>query len=505
MMTHKEHHEDPLFIGLDIGTSQAKAVLISATGDVIARSAYTYRHLMASPIGLEQDAEDWWQAACHLANDLVARKPAGTRIRALACSTQGGSLVPTDSAGLPLRPAIIWSDQRGEPQREKVLQRLGADYIYRKTGWTLGRGLNLLQLLHLETTEPEIFYQARYYLSVPDFLSLRLTGRPAVDCSNGGINQLMDIERKQWDANILEMIGIMPGQLADIVESGQVVGMLLPAAAQALGVPDDTLLVSGGHDQLCAALGAGAIHASDRLIGTGTAWVLMEIQDRMPLDLKNLKAFSRHPVEGLWSSMISLSSGGASLEWARTVLNLVEGQTSERLSLAALDQRVAERLSGLKRPFFFPYLNGCSYPARQGSLRAMFFGLSAEHDSIDMAAAVMEGVAMQTAWMWDAYPQQDWQTPIIMTGGAGRSAVWRQILADSLNRPLQTLKETEIGCAGAAVLAGLGSGYIRDLETATRKVSQPDRTTQPHPANEDRRKRAALFRQIQQAVAQIPL
>ena len=153
-------HHKPLFIGLDIGTSRAKAVLLTSEGQVIGRSKFPYSQLVTSSEGIEQNAEEWWTATRSLIRDLSKQVPDGYEISALCFSTLGGSLVLTDREGKPLSPAVIWQDQRGLPYRDMLLQEVSAESVHAKTGWSLGKGLNLLQIIRIRETDPSTFEKA---------------------------------------------------------------------------------------------------------------------------------------------------------------------------------------------------------------------------------------------------------------------------------------------------------------------------------------------------------
>lgn len=460
-----------LFLGIDIGTSRAKGALYDERGAMIAQQTVSYASVTASADAIEQDAEEWWQSAAQIIRSLADQAPAGSVIRSLSFSTQGGSLVATDASGQPLDRAIIWQDQRGKDWRHIVLDKTGAEAVYEKTGWSLGNGLNLLQIMRLRATRPGLFQRAHYYLSVADFLSLRLTGIAALDYSNGGINQLINIHEGKWDETLLELAGIKADQLAELIPSGQVIGRLLPDIAAALNLPPDIVLVSGGHDQYCAALGAGAVNDRDRLIGTGTAWVLVEIARGLATTRAVQTAVSRHVVPGLWGRLISLPGGGASLEWFLKALPDWGTSAKTDLSLADLDRQVQQRLLNKSGPYFFPFLSGSSYPRHVPKAQATFTHLAIGHDWIDMAAAIMEGVAMQVAWTWDGFPESPVQAPVIMTGGASHSQVWRQLLANVMGSPLTMPEEKEVGCLGAAMLAAGGPGDYTDAIEACRHMS----------------------------------
>lgn len=459
----KNHHD--LLMGLDVGTSRAKAVLVSSSGQTIARAATTYKHVSITETAVEQDADEWWQAISTLIRQLAGCVTAGQKIRALALSTQGGSLVLTDQHGNPLAPAIIWQDKRGEIMRSLVLRDWPADQIHDKTGWKLGKGLNLLQILRIRENNPDIFSHTRYFLSVVDYIALKLTGRAAIDASNAGINQLLNIETQRWDPDLLSLAHLKSDMLSEVIPSGTPVGRLLPEVARLLNLDSDTLLVSGGHDQYCAALGAGAIHSHDRLIGTGTAWVILEIADQANLKQNPDKAISRHVISGLWGQLMSLPFGGAALEWIRSALMLHDNDGNS-LSFDEIDRQIEPYIHDATRPFFFPYMHGCPYPQVTGSVYAAFTKLMQHHDWRAMTASVMEGVALQVCWMWDAYRERRKEAAYIMTGGASASPVWRQMLANALNRPVTIPETPDIGCLGAAMLAGIGVGLFPDAPGA---------------------------------------
>lgn len=492
--------EKPLFIGIDIGTSRAKGVMFNERGISVAQASVIYKHVKTTYDSVEQDANEWWHASRQIIKHLSGQAPEGTMIRSLAFSTQGGSLVATDADGQPICQAIIWQDQRGSSWRDTVINQIGADAVYDKSGWNLGNGLNLLQIMRLRATQQDLFRRSRLFLSVADFLSLRLTGIAAVDCSNGGINQLMNIHEMKWDDSLLSLAGIRSEQLATVVSSGQVIGRLLPEVAADLDLAPDTVVVSGGHDQYCAALGAGAVHDGDRLVGTGTAWVLVEICRNPNNNQLVKKALSRHVVDGLWGRLMSLPTAGTSLEWFIKTYH-PEGQMSRTsIDLSELDRLVKNRLPNSTRPYFYPYFTGSSYPKKIDKANAVFSQLAMDHDWIDMAAAIMEGVAMQASWMWEAFSGQPSKEPILMTGGASHSHVWRQLFANVLDRDIAIPQTKEVGCLGAAMLAASGSGYFPDPISACIKMSQHREIVTPDELRPLTLERYAKYKKIHESM-----
>lgn len=457
-------------VGVDVGTTGTKSMLIREDGAILAHAYEAYPLSAAAPGWSEQDPRLWWQAVVKTVRAVARSVAPPGRVAALSLSTQGGTLVPADEEGRPLRSAIVWNDTRCASQQAAFSDALGEAYMYQVSGWQLGRGLNALQIARLREEEPELFKRTAYFLSVPDFLSWKLTGVPAIDWSNAGINQLTDIRTGLHDRDILAFAGIDQPQLSKLVYSGQPIGCLSDAAAEALGLPADVLLVAGAHDQYAACLGAGLLSPGGVMIGSGTAWVVTAIQDAP--DFSKGFAQSRAAIQGLWGSLVSLSTGGVSLDWLITRVIGLEAADGKP-DYATVNRRVSEREPGTNGLMFFPYFGGVSFPLPKAHWRAGFTGLDLSHDRYDMARAVMEGVACHVAWVLEHFSIAEDQE-IVLSGGAGKSGPWRQMLADILDRPLRVPAHSDLPCIGAAVLAGTGSGVFASAEEALGRIAQEE-------------------------------
>lgn len=454
-------------IGADIGTTRAKCYLYRTDGTLLRSAVRSYPSTHDSAVRCEQSAEDWWSAFTACVRECCGAVADLEHVLAICLSTQGGTLVPVDADGKPLRPAIVWSDSRCEAEREILCLDCSPAYIFSTTGWSLSSGLNALQILWLKRNDPEVFQKTERFLSVPDFMSLRMTGRAAVDASNAGINQLADVRSMTWDEKILKAVGIGAEQLGEIVQSGDIVGPLTQSAADALGLSTSTLVVAGGHDQYCAALGAGAIRAGDVFIATGTCWVVAGVSEQP----SERCCFSRHTVPGLWGALISQESGGSCLEWFRSNLCSPDANSYEDINrrLAAVD--TGDLL-------FYPFFSGISYPKTDAHARAAFRNLSLCHGRDHMGRAILEGVCAQVAWMLDAF-RTGAQQEIKMVGGATNSPLWVQIMADTLNLPIAVPHLPDVGCAGAAILAGVSIGAFESYQQGVDAFSPETRVVLP--------------------------
>lgn len=461
-------------IGTDIGTTGTKSMLFSEDGKLLAHAYAAYPLCTPAMDRCEQNAEDWWNALVTTVRSVVSEAHAEDHVAAISLSLQGGTLVPVDKQLHPLRPAIVWSDKRCSAEAESFAARFGADYLYNKSGWNLGAGLNAMQTAWLRKNEPDVYQSTAMFLSVPDYISAKLTGRAACDISDAGINQFSDIRGFAYDPAILDFAGIDERQLGEIVPSGAVIGELTGEAKDALGLTGNVLLTAGAHDQYAALLGAGVLESGDVLIGTGTAWVVTALTDRENFDSGFAQSVSAVP--GKWGSLVSLSTGGVCLDWLRGNVS-VGADATEKIPYAVLDAEAGKRMAGAVQ--FFPYFSGASYPHKDARARAAFVGLDLSHDRYDMARAVMEGVAFQTIWTLSAFDERYGIRRLKMSGGATKSALWTQIVADIAARPVSIPATPDLTCVGAAILAGVGCGAFASPAEGYAALAVPERIVMP--------------------------
>ena len=471
-------------IGIDVGTTGTKSMLLSETGRIVAHAYAEYPSQAPGTGRVEQNAEDWWRAVVKTVRAITADPQVARNVAAISLSLQGGTLVPVDKNNHPLHPAIVWSDKRCEEQRRAFLASYGEDYIYQKTGWHLGSGLNALQIAWLRDNAPDVFARTARFLSVPDYISMRMTGRAVVDISDVGINQLADIRTGRYDRGILDFVGIREDRLAEIVPSATPVGKLLPAAAEELGLPRSVLLVAGAHDQYAALLGAGITRTGDVMIGTGTAWVVTALTEEPCFESGFAQSI---PASGKWGSLVSLSTGGVCLDWFR---NGVAGSPAEGMGYGEINDIAPERGVGVRGLRFYPYFNGTSFPLKGAGFKATLAGLDLSHDRYDIARAVMEGVAMQTVWTLDYFRRKFPLNRVILTGGASKSPFWTQMVADIANCPISTPMVSDLTCVGAGVMAGVGCGLFPSCEEGIGRFALAETVYEPDPA------RAARYEEV---------
>ena len=463
-------------LGIDVGTTGTKTLLFRQDGRLMGHAYCPYDTQTPEVGWSEQNPNDWWNAVVQTVRQVCADPAVAQKVAGISLSLQGGTTVPVDENFLPVRPAIVWNDNRCGQEHEAYLREVGPDSsIYEKTGWHLIYGLNALTIRWMKEHEPEHFAKTAMFLSVPDYISYKMTGIPAVDMSDVGINQLGNIREGVYDQEILEFAGITEEKLPKILRSGEKIGNLTEEAAKELGLHTGVVLVAGAHDQYAVALGAGACEAGDILIGSGTCWVITCIADQP--DFASGLSQSVAAVPGKWGSLWSLSSGGVCLEWWRK--NLTVDAEGKLISYDEINDQVAKRKAAENGLFFYPF-SGCS-SLEKNFKKASFIGLDLSHDKYDMARAIMEGVAFQIVWMLDGFETKPAKEGLKLAGGASKSELWCQIVADIANLPVRIPETADLACVGAAILAGVGSGVFPKAAEGYRCMAIPERVIYPNP------------------------
>jgi len=467
-----------LLIGLDVGTTGTKAIAFDLEGHIVASATRQYGLLTPEPGWVEQDPLELWDAAVTTLREVAGQIDPGDRVIALAQSSQGGTTIPVDADFRPTYNAISWMDGRGETEKAHVGATFGAERLYRVTGWKLMPALPLVHLLWLRKNRPEAFESTRWVTFVNDYIGWRLTGELGMNPADASITQLFDIARADWDDELLALAGILRNQVSPVIPSGAILGRLTAGAAEATGLPAGTPVGVGAHDQYCAAVGAGATRPGSRLLSCGTAWAILAIPPSLEAGLASKMLISCHAVKGRWGGLYSLGAVGTSLEWlAENVWGGCEGGRPREELYAAIDEGVARSEPGAGGLLFFPLAGGPGEVHIVG--RGGFVNMTSHHTRDDMARAVMEAVAFELRWAIEEIGRAGVSVNALkMVGGASRSPVWPQIVAD-VTRLTVTLAISQAASWGAAILAGVAAGVYPDPEAGLLALPQAERRLEP--------------------------
>ncbi len=449
-------------LGIDIGTTGAKAIVADEEGR-IAGQGYKSYHLITNSGGrVEQNPRDWYDAAVYCVRQACKDIDAKSII-ALSMSTQGASSFLADESMNPLTNALTWMDVRAANEKEYLDNLLGDEYVYHSSGWKINPSLDMAKLKWLVDNENELYNRAKYFISTMEFMNFMLTGECVIDPSNAAIRQLLDIRTRQWDKKLLAATGATEDKLPPILPTGARVGNLTMKAARDMGLSQNVTVYNGAHDQYCGAIGASIHDPGQIMLSTGTAWAILGISDKL-LYSEAFIAPGPHVYDDKFGALASIPVSGAALDWLR---NNITGEDYETID------RVAEsRIENIKELYFYPYLSGATFPLWQLEARGAFIGLGLEHDKYDLALAVMEGVVLQLKMALEEFKNSGLEIKSLhLIGGAVNSAVWTKIIAALCGCDLYVMKVKDTPCIGAVAIAGTQAGMFNDYSSAAEKMN----------------------------------
>ncbi|HEX6011444.1 MAG TPA: xylulokinase [Geminicoccaceae bacterium] len=454
-------NDEPATVGVDIGTSGAKGVLLAAGGAVLARAEASYPLLTPRPGWTEQEPEDWWHAAVDVLRKLAAAAP-GRGIAGVGLSGQMHGSVFLDRAGQPIRPALLWNDARTHAECDEIERRLGRERVIALTGNRASTGFQAPKLLWLRRREPEAAARLAKLVLPKDFVRLRLTDGFATDMADASGTLFLDLRRRRYSEEMLDALEVPPGLLPEPFEGPEVTGRVTEAAAAASGLPAGIPVVAGGGDNACAAIGAGLIEEGHGVCSLGTSGTLFVHSTTPRVDPEGaLNAFC-DAVPGGYHLMGVILSAGGSLGWFK---DRVVGD--DRATFEALLDEAATIPPGADGLLFLPYLAGERSPHMDPHARGAWVGLSLAHDRRHLVRALVEGVGFAFADCLERMRELGAEPPgLMLTGGGARGELWRSILAAQLRVPLTAGTAAEGPALGAAILAQVGAGVQPDLAGA---------------------------------------
>ena len=476
-----------LLLGIDLGTSSIKVILFDPeTSQTIAIANEEYPLYKPQPNWAEQNPDDWWQVTIRAVRHALAN--AGRNdVAAIGFSglMHGATLV--DEAHRPVRPAIIWADQRSAAQVESLIQRIGAERYAQLCGTLPAAGFTAPSLLWLAEHEPKALAQARYVLWAKDYVRLQMTGEVATEVSDAAGSGMFEVAAGRWAAEVVEATRCSPTLLPRVLQSSDVGGTLTPAAGELLGLQAGIPVTMGCADQPAQAVGNGIIApgiASVTIGSGGQVFVPVLPAADQPLRTDGRLHVFNHAVPATYYVMGAVLSAGLSLRWLRNLL----GMKNDPNAYATLSREAAAIPVGANGLIFLPYLTGERTPYMDAYARGAFIGLTAAHERGHLARAVMEGVAFALRQALEISLSLGGRAERILgAGGAMDSDVWRGILTDVLGLPLQKPLHTEQAGLGAALVAGVGVGIYTSFADVCSRVVRYSEPTQPNA------ERAALY------------
>ena len=468
-------------LGLDVGTTGCKAVIFTPSGEVFSDAYGEYRLYHRRPEWSELNPEEVWKAVRSTIRSSIQKANVNPgQIAALSTSVLGEAFFPIDRNAEPLYWSMTTFDARAEEQTRWWEENFGADEMYRITGQPLTSSMPIYTLPKIQwlyENEPELFKKAWMFLCWEDYINLKLCGRPVMDYSVATRTMVFDIRKKVWSSDILEEAQIDESLLPEVKPSGTVIGEVSGKAAQEVGLSKGTLVVTGGHDQPCGALGAGITETGPAMDATGTVECIAVVQKELALtERMRSQGFAVHcyVVDGKYFMLGFNPSGGVILRWFRDNFAEKDKDNARKMGIDVYDILTGEASKappGSVELFLLPYFEGSGTPTFNRKARGVFLGLTLAHSKREVVRAILEGLTYELRSNIEAIGEHGTDiTELRAIGGGAKSKFWLQLKADITERKVVVPNVTESAAMGAAILAGVGAKIYGSAEEAVKKV-----------------------------------
>jgi xylulokinase len=449
------------FLGIDLGTSAVKCILVNDQGEVKASHSEEYPLLQPQPGWAEQHPEDWWKGTTSCIITLMKKAGViGAEIVGIGLSGQMHGSVFLDSELKVVRPALLWCDQRTAAECTWIEQTVGVEKLGLLTGNKALTGFTAPKIIWLRNHEPEHYKQTAHLMLPKDYIRLQLTGTFGMDVADASGTLLLDVANRQWSQTVVECLDIPMEWLPPLFESNEIAGHLLPSIAELIGLPAGIPVVAGGGDQACGAVGVGVVKQGIASVALGTSGVVFVHDDTYQLDPEfRLHSFC-HGVPGKWHRMGVMLAAGGSFQWWKNQFSFEEQQLAE-----AEGRDVYEYLTDLAETaplgseglLFLPYLTGERTPHPDPKARGGFIGLNLRHTKAHLTRAVMEGITFGLRDSMELIKASGIEIKELrVSGGGARSLFWKQMIANIFGYPVLTVNSTDGPAYGAAVMAASG-------------------------------------------------
>ena len=460
-----------LFIGVDLGTSAVKLLLMDETGKIHKIVSKEYPLYFPQPGWSEQNPQDWIRQSMEGIKELTAQCDK-SQIKGISFGGQMHGLVVLDEKDQIIRPAILWNDGRTGKQTDYLNQEIGKETLSRYTGNIAFAGFTAPKILWMREKEPENFARIRKIMLPKDYLAFYLSGEFSTDYSDASGTLLLDVEHKRWSEEMMEICGVRESQLPKLYESWEPTGIIKPEIAEELGIPQDVKIIAGAGDNAAAAVGTGTVGEGQCNLSVGTSGTVFISSKNFGVDEHNALHSFAH-ADGNYHLMgCMLSAASCNKWWMEEILRTKEYQTEQD----------GIRKLGENPVFYLPYLMGERSPHNDPDARAAFVGMSMDTTREDMTQAMLEGVAfglrdsMEAAKSTGLTPKRS-----KICGGGAKSPLWRKMIANVMNMKIDRIESEEGPGYGAAILAAVGCGVFSSVEEAAGRLVKITDTEESDP------------------------
>ncbi len=477
-----------IILAVDLGTTALKCALHDLHGNVIAKSTVEYTLNTPDALSVEVDVDVYWNAfKTTISGVLKSAQIDPASIKALALSAQGETLILVGQDGQPLRPAIVWLDNRAQKEADELASHFGNQKVYEITGQvSMVPTWPAAKLLWLQRNEPQVFARAAKFLLIEDYFLHRLTGEYVCEGSLVTSTCYWNFRTLDWWDEMLQFLQVRREQLPRIVDSGTQVGRILPRVAAELGLSSITIACTGALDQACGAIGVGNIAPGIFSENTGAALAICSTVETATFDPKAQMPCHYHGIPGLYM-LHTFTSGGIVLKWFRDEFADLEKMVGVKSDLDAYDllgRQAAQVAPGCEGLVMLPHLQGAMAPEANPKAKGVYYGFTLRHGRNHFTRAIFESVGFIVRRNIEVIESMGvGVSEIRALGGGARSSVWKQIEADITQRPILTTVNEEAATLGAAILAGKAVGLYSNISEAAGSMVQINHRYEPNQAN----------------------
>lgn len=486
---------DPLLAGLDVGTTNIKAVIFDVSGQPVAEASVPTPTYYPQPTWAYYKAEELWQCTVKVLRQATAQLDDPQRIASIAVASMGEAAAPLDAHGQPTFDVIAWFDQRTQPQVDWLDRTIGKDRLFDISGLSLQPIFGLAKLLWFKENQPDAFARTVRWLNMADYIAYRLSGIQATDYSLASRTLALDLHRLEWATGLLHEVGIPSQILGSLCPSGTHLGPITAEAAALTGLPATTQVASGGHDHVCGALAVGVTKPGVMLnsVGTGET-IFVSLSQPLTDPEMGRQGYTQgaHVVANHYYVFGAAYATGASVEWLRQVLG-------KELDYATLIAEAEQTPPGSLGVFFLPHLRFANPPYDDPRGRGAFIGLSTDVKRGALFRAILEGLSYESRHILESlqtFPGMAALHQIIAIGGNTRNPLLMRLKATIFNQPVTVATVAESTSLGAAILGGLGAGVYADVPSALAQLRRNEVVVEP--AADQVALYEACFRQVYQ-------
>jgi len=471
-------------IGLDVGTTACKAIVFDLEGKIKGYSSIVYDVIIKKPNRAEQDPEKVWEITKNVIRKAIKESNLKD-IKAICVSVQGDAVIPVDSKIRPLHNAILGMDYRSTKEAQFCSELIGERELFNITGMRPHPITSLTKILWFKENTKDIYKETYKFMTYVDFISSKLGAQPYIDWTMASRTMAFDLLKREWSEFILDKVGIDKSLLSSPVPSGEIIGKVSTNVAEDVGLPKECLIVTGGHDQTCAGIGAGCIKEGIAIDSHGTAEVLSTTFIAPVLNDYMYESYYPcylHAKKGMYFTFSLNHVGGILLEWYKDNIGYFEEKEAQKLGRDVYELIDSKTKEGPSNLLILPHFNGSGTPWCDLSSKGAILGLTLSSTRHDIAKAILDSLVYELRMNMERMRKAGIKIEEVRAvGGAAKSPIWLQVKADILGCKIITLKTHEAACLGAAITAGTALGGYSSLEEGVKIAVIPKDEYTPNP------------------------